>query len=319
MRDSYNREINYMRISITDRCNLRCKYCMPNGVDLVSMDEVLTFEEIVQIVRAAVEIGIVNFKITGGEPLVRKGCSDLVRMIKSVSGVNQVTLTTNGVLLSEHLADLIDAGIDGINISLDTLDREKYQEITGFDELEKVLCAIDAAVDAGVKVKVNSVLQNTSIEENEEWKKLILLAKEKALDVRFIELMPIGSGKDNEGISNKDLIEKINKNYELVEDKEVHGNGPAVYYKPEGFAGCVGFISAIHGKYCNSCNRIRLTATGDLKPCLCYGDRISVKGIDDNDILVDKLRKAVEMKPACHNFEEAGGVTELNKMAQIGG
>ena len=160
MKDLQGRDINYMRISITDRCNLRCKYCMPDGIELLPMSEILTFEEILRVCRQAVELGITRFKITGGEPLVRRGCADLIRKIKKLPGVEQVTMTTNGILLSEYLGELLDAGLDAVNISLDTMNRGRFEEITGFDQLSEVLKSIDAAVDSGLRVKVNVVQMN---------------------------------------------------------------------------------------------------------------------------------------------------------------
>ena len=192
VRDSYGRTIEYMRISITDRCNLRCRYCMPDGAKWIPMSEILTYEEIERICREAVRIGITRFKITGGEPLVRKGCADLIRMIRQIPGTEEVTMTTNGVLLGETLEDLLAAGLDAVNISLDTLIPEKYQEITGADELERVRKSIFMAEKSEIRVKINTVLQKGV--NDEEWKSLAELAKKNKLDVRFIELMPIGQG-----------------------------------------------------------------------------------------------------------------------------
>lgn len=321
MKDLQGRDINYMRISITDRCNLRCKYCMPDGIELLPMSEILTFEEIVRVCRQAVELGITRFKITGGEPLVRKGCASLIREIKSLPGVEQVTMTTNGVLISGYLEQLSEAGLDAVNISLDTLNREEFAELTGADHLPEVLKSIDAAVESGLRVKVNAVLQKG--ENADEWQQLLELAKDRPLDVRFIEMMPIGRGKECMGISNDELLKRIQENYPGVcKDERVHGNGPAVYYHIPGFIGSVGFISAIHGVFCSSCNRIRMTATGELKPCLCYRDTMSVRDAarygTDSDIR-EKLQEAIQMKPKQHCFDVEEDITEQHKMVQIGG
>lgn len=179
MRDKLGRTIDYMRISITDRCNLRCKYCMPEGIELIPTSDILTFEEIVTVCREAVTLGVRKFKITGGEPLVRKGCPELIRNIGRIAGVEQVTMTTNGILLKKNLEALLDAGLNAVNISLDTLNRDKFQEITGFDELDEVLTSIDAAMESGLKVKINSVLQpglNAT-----EWQELLELTKKRRL------------------------------------------------------------------------------------------------------------------------------------------
>ena len=190
MKDLQGRDINYMRISITDRCNLRCKYCMPDGIELLPMSEILTFEEILRVCRQAVELGITRFKITGGEPLVRRRCVELIRQIKALPGVEQVTMTTNGVLLSGYLDELLDAGLNAVNISLDTMNRGRFEEITGFDQLPEVLKSIDAAVDSGLRVKVNVVLQQDK--NADEWQKILEIAERRPISFspRLWILMP---------------------------------------------------------------------------------------------------------------------------------
>ena len=269
MKDSFGREIDYMRISITDRCNLRCRYCMPDGISWIPMEEILTYEEIKVVVEEAAKLGIKKIKVTGGEPLVRLGCPAFVGMLKEVPGIEQVTLTTNGVYLAEYAEELKRNGLDAVNVSLDTLDAERFEKITGRDGLDAVLEGIQAALDHQIPVKVNVVLQK---EENEtEWKALTELTRNRKLDVRFIEMMPIGYGKRFEPVYNEVLLKKLKEEYgELVPDTRKHGNGPAVYYQIPGFEGSVGFISAIHGKFCDQCNRIRMTSTGDIKACLCF-------------------------------------------------
>ncbi len=326
MRDTFGREINYMRISITDRCNLRCQYCMPDGISLVNMDEILTFEEIEIVAKAAIKAGVCRFKITGGEPLVRKGCPGLIKKLKELPGTEQVTLTTNGVLLEDYLNELLAAGLDSVNISLDTLNPNRYEQITGKRELEKVLSGIKAAVRTPLRVKINVVLQKDVNEE--EWRELAELAQKYPLDVRFIEMMPIGYGKKFSTVFNEDLLKKMLKKYEYVEkDTQIHGNGPAVYYRPSDFLGSIGFISAIHGKFCDTCNRIRLTAKGQMKPCLCFGESVDIRALLRSDFSMERkeeqiylaIQKAVLNKPKEHCFEEKGQITEKQKMAQIGG
>lgn len=321
MKDLLGRTVDYMRISITDRCNLRCRYCMPDGIALRPMSEILTFSEIIRVVRQAAELGICKIKVTGGEPLVRKGCTELVGKLKNIHGIKQVTMTTNGILLKENLEGLLAAGLDAVNISLDTLSEEKFEWITGFRRLDAVLSAIDGALETGLKVKVNTVLQPGI--NGEEWEKLILLTRDKRLDVRFIEMMPIGCGRKYPGLSNKELLKMIKEKYGNVErDGRIHGNGPAVYVRIPGFEGSIGFISAIHGRFCENCNRIRMTAAGDIKPCLCYQDSLSVRKAvrDKNDDEVREIiRRAVLMKPEKHCFGENKSVTELRKMVEIGG
>ena len=333
MKDRYNRTIDYMRISITDRCNLRCTYCMPQDISLTSMENILTYEEIIRICTNAAELGITRFKVTGGEPLVRKGCVTLIREMKRIPGVEQVTMTTNGVLLGQYLEELIRAGIDGINISLDTLDVGRYEQITGKNELPDVLENIERAVGAGVRVKLNTVLQSGVNED--EWESIALLASKKPLDVRFIEMMPIGFGKNCRGISGRELLERMKTRWPALGEAEIHGNGPAVYYHVPGWKGSIGLINAIHGKFCASCNRIRLTSRGKLKPCLCYGDTVdlmpilrscsatqksdSFGDIESEDMLRRAIAEAIAEKPAQHCFEQKDHITEESQMVSIGG
>ena len=324
MKDQYGRIIDYMRISITDRCNLRCRYCMPEGVELVPMKNILSYEEIEMVCQAAAKAGIRKFKITGGEPLVRLGCTELIGKIKKIPGVEQVTMTTNGVLLSKYLPELLENGLDAVNISLDTLIPEKYQEITGADELERVRKSIFMAEKSEIRVKINTVLQKGV--NDEEWKSLAELAKKNKLDVRFIELMPIGQGRAENGISGAWVLGKLKEAYgiegEFYPLEGRFGNGPAVYYQLPGFQGKIGLISALHGKFCDRCNRIRMTSTGKLKACLCYADTISVfeaarHGSEEE--IRKCLEQAIRGKPKMHHFEEQNFITEQKNMSQIGG
>lgn len=321
MIDQYGRTIDYMRVSITDRCNLRCKYCMPEDIEWLPMDEILTLEEIADICRQAAMLGIRKIKVTGGEPLVRKGCIDLIKMLKSLPGIEQVTLTTNGVLLAPCAKALFENGLDAVNVSLDTLDAEKYARITGFHALEDVLNGIEEMTKYSVPLKINAVLQHGRNED--DWQQLIEFARERAIDVRFIEMMPIGYGKDFEPVSNTVLLQKLRDFYGMMEpDKRSHGNGPAVYYRIPGFQGSIGFISAVHGKFCSQCNRIRLTSTGQIKPCLCYGRSISIKEAvrsGDKKEMEQLLMQAVISKPDGHCFDNPATITEKQEMAKIGG
>lgn len=329
MIDGYGRTIEYMRISITDRCNLRCRYCMPDGVELVPMSDILSFEEIEEICRAAAGLGIKKIKVTGGEPLVRRGCAAFIGRLKKIPGIEEVTLTTNGVLLTQQIYALCENGLDAVNVSLDTLSRCNYEQITGKDELLHVLEGIQAVLDAGIRIKINSVLQKG--QNDTEWRHLLELAKSEPIDVRFIEMMPIGYGKQFETIYNDDIQQKIREIYpDLQEDTRVHGNGPATYYYIPGFKGSIGFISAIHGKFCDTCNRIRLTSQGMVKPCLCYGKSYNLKEILRNSgeslgtegmklLLKQRLQTAILEKPEQHCFEHLADITEEKDMIQIGG
>ncbi len=326
MLDQFGRTIDYMRISITDRCNLRCRYCMPEDVELVQMRDILTYEEIMEAVRAAVTLGIRKLKITGGEPLVRRGCDRLVAGLKQIPGIEQVTMTTNGVLLEKYLPALAEAGLDAVNISLDTLDRDRFRAITGRDDLPAVLAGLEASLASPVRVKINTVLQKGV--NDDEWLHLAQLAEDRQLDVRFIEMMPIGSGALSEGVSNTELFELLHRQYpSLQADPSVHGNGPAVYFHIPEWNGSIGLISAMHGKFCDRCNRIRMSAQGRIKPCLCYGETADLRDVlraeDGPDARREKLRavlaEAIYTKPQAHCFEEVGKITERNRMIRIGG
>ena len=260
------------------------------------MSHILTYEEIERICRAAAELGIRKIKVTGGEPFVRLGCTDLMRNLKAVSGIDEVTVTTNGQVLERYIDELKEIGIDGINISLDTLDPGRYRSITGRGELERTLRAIDLAAESGIRTKINCLLQK-GLNEDEIFS-ISELAFAKGIDVRFIELMP---------------------------DDSIHGNGPAVYYRRPGVNGSIGLISAIHGIFCSSCNRIRLTSQGKIRPCLCYDTETDVRPFlsRPDDELREAIREAILSKPEAHCFNEenkaAAGSAERRLMSQIGG
>ena len=335
MIDSFGRNIDYMRISITDRCNLRCRYCMPDGVEWLPMADILSYEEIGRVCRAAARLGIRHLKITGGEPLVRKGCPELIGSLKTIPGIEAVTITTNGILLEQHLDRLKLAGVDGINVSLDTLDRRQFADLTGFDRLDQVLSGIRRAVDAGFKVKVNAVSLKLDRDGDGSygWERLAGLAREYPLDVRFIEMMPIGYGKQFETVDHQKLLEQMRQVFPDMEtDTAKHGFGPAVYYRVPGFQGSLGLISAIHGKFCGQCNRVRLTSTGYLKTCLCYEDGVDLRpvlrsvdtGAEDGpdgggQELCRVMEQTIYGKPGAHCFEEPERITEGHNMSSIGG
>lgn len=323
MLDRYGRVIDYLRISVTDRCNLRCCYCMPEGVQDVGLKNILTFEEIWEIVRTGVSLGITHIRITGGEPLVRKGCVDLIRGIREIPGVETITMTTNGVLLGNYGKQLKKAGVDGVNISLDTLDPEEFYKITGKRELQEVLAGIRAAKTAGLPVKLNAVNRKEL-----DPIPLVRYAQEENLPLRFIEMMPVGYGKKYVGRSNEELretLEAVCGKAECMTNREElsrMGSGPAVYYQFSDLKVPVGFISAIHGKFCDTCNRVRLTAEGYLKLCLCYDEgedlrRVLREGEKEN--LRTIMEQTIFRKPAAHCFEHPAEMTETHEMVKIGG
>ena len=323
MLDRYGRVINYLRISVTDRCNLRCCYCMPEGVQDVGMKNILTFEEIWEIVRTGVSLGITHIRITGGEPLVRKGCVDLIRGIREIPGVETITMTTNGVLLGNYGKQLKEAGVDGVNISLDTLDPEEFYKITGKRELQEVLAGIRAAKTAGLPVKLNAVNRKEL-----DPIPLVRYAQEENLPLRFIEMMPVGYGKKYVGRSNEELretLEAVCGNAECMTNREElsrMGSGPAVYYQFSDLKVPVGFISAIHGKFCDTCNRVRLTAEGYLKLCLCYDEGENLRRVlreGEKENLRTIMEQTIFRKPAAHCFEHPAEMTETHEMVKIGG
>lgn len=323
MLDRYGRVINYLRISVTDRCNLRCCYCMPEGVQDVGMKNILTFEEIWEIVRTGVSLGITHIRITGGEPLVRKGCVDLIRGIREIPGVETITMTTNGVLLGNYGKQLKEAGVDGVNISLDTLDPEEFYKITGKRELQEVLAGIRAVKTAGLPVKLNAVNRKEL-----DPIPLVRYAQEENLPLRFIEIMPVGYGKKYVGRSNEELretLEAVCGKAECMTNREElsrMGSGPAVYYQFSDLKVPVGFISAIHGKFCDTCNRVRLTAEGYLKLCLCYDEGADLRRVlreGEKENLRTIMEQTIFRKPAAHCFEHPAEMTERHEMVKIGG
>lgn len=325
MLDQFGRTIDYLRISVTDRCNLRCRYCMPDGVELTSMERLLTLEEIVTVAECAASLGIHHIKLTGGEPLVRRGLPSLLSMLKVIPGIEKVTLTTNGILLPGMLPELLGAGLDAVNISLDTTDPELYEEITGRDALQGAMQALDAAVAAGLRTKVNAVSLDLG-EDN--LRSLIALAKDRPVDVRFIEMMPIGMGKAFPVMDHQQLRRKLAAFYPgIAEDRSFHGFGPAVYLRIPGYQGSIGLISAIHGKFCGSCNRVRLTSEGYLKACLCYHEGADLREIlrrecpeeERKTELKQAMERVIFEKPGEHCFEQLAGVTEEAPMSAIGG
>lgn len=324
MIDNIGRDIDYIRISITDRCNMRCVYCMPEeGVESMRHEEILTFDEIIRIVKRLQKLGFRKVKVTGGEPLVRKGCVSLIRQIKEIPGIENITLTTNAVLLEENMAALYEAGIDGINISLDTLDRKEYESITNRDYLDRTLAGIKAAMkypDINLKINCVPITEDTS-----RLIELARIAKENKIHVRFIEMMPIGLGKRFSCVREAAILEILEKEFgKAVPYEKKMGNGPGHYYAFEDFKGKIGFISAVSHKFCDKCNRVRLTSDGYLKACLQFQDGMSLRDLIRGGCTDEELDEAIKSvllhKPVGHHFEEVQmDEDELRLMAQIGG
>ena len=320
MKDGFGRTIDYLRISVTDRCNLRCRYCMPEeGVDQLSHEEILRYEDILRLASIFAKLGVRKVRLTGGEPLARKGLAALVEGLRAIDGIREVAVTTNGTLLTDQLPGLLAAGLTGVNISLDTLREETFRQITRREGVGRTVAAIDACLAAGLPVKVNCV----PIAPEEELVELAGLAKDLPLAVRFIELMPIGLGKDLCGRREDELRALLERAYGPMAPYEGHlGSGPSRYVAPSGFQGQIGFISSLSHQFCDRCNRVRLTANGFLKTCLQYDRGVWLRPLlgGPDEGLEEAILAAVRDKPAAHQFAKgqvAGG--ERHIMSQIGG
>ena len=299
MKDQFDREITYLRVSVTDLCNLRCRYCMPDGVCKKRHEDILSFEEIAEIVAAAAELGICKVRVTGGEPLVRRGCAELCRMIAAVPGVREIDLTTNGILLERYARELKDAGVARVNVSVDSLDPEKYRDITGGGELGAALAGVRAALAAGLApVKLNTVLIGGF--NDDEIPDFVELTRRAPLELRFIELMPMGGRFGKEAYLPGDAV--LERAPELV--PVPHDGGVARLYRlPDGL-GRVGLISPLSRHFCASCNRLRLTSEGSLKPCLHSDREIPVRGKHGGE-LRETIRQAIYEKPRMHGVLDA--------------
>lgn len=327
--DAYNRPISYLRISVTDRCNLRCVYCMPpEGVPWVPHDSILTYEEIGTVVRAASELGISKVRLTGGEPLVRLGIEELVRTISQVPGIDDLAMTTNGILLSRHAVDLKAAGLQRVNISLDSLRPDRFERITRGGRLEEVLEGMESARRAGLDpIKINSVVIR-GVNDDE----VLDLARRTMVEgwhLRFIELMPVGSGGligdqwRDQVVTAEEIRRKIESALGRLEPARISvGNGPARYYRLPGAQGTLGFITPISEHFCYRCNRMRLTADGQLRPCLVSDEEIDLRtplrrgaGVEE---IKGLLLKGVESKPREHHLTESFS-PRRRTMSQLGG
>ena len=324
MKDPFGRQINYLRISVTDRCDLRCRYCMPEqGIAVKSHDEILSYEEILTFVEMSTNFGINKVRLTGGEPLVRKGIVDFVARINQIPGIKEIGLTTNARKLAPNAKALKEAGLKSINISLDTLDPEKYRYITRWGDLNDVLHGIDQALKVGFdKVKINAVLMKGF--NDHEILDLVNLAKDKPVDVRFIELMGIGQANElaSEYLSTTEIMTHIPGLRKASDDNLINA-GPADYYTLEGYQGRIGFISALSNCFCGTCNRLRLTSDGKLMPCLHSKIEVNVRPYlkeKDLDGLRDAIHGAIELKPSGHKLSNGKQVSDDGRyMSQIGG
>ncbi|NLD20081.1 MAG: GTP 3',8-cyclase MoaA [Clostridiales bacterium] len=317
MIDNYGRNINYMRISVTELCNLRCRYCMPEeGIQKRGHEEMMTAEETIDAAKAAVSLGINKIRITGGEPLVKRGIVRLCREIAQINGIEELCMTTNGTLLRTYAKELKGAGVNRVNISLDTLNTEKYKDITRMGNLQEALDGIEASFEAGFdKVKINVVLMGGF--NDDEISAFVALTMDRPLEVRFIELMPIGGGIDFDKARFVSCQEVLAKAPQL--ESLNMSDGVAGMYRLPGAKGRVGLIRPISCEFCHGCNKIRLTADGMLKPCLHSDDEISIKG-STQDEMVEIIRKAILDKPKMRNQLDADNPSRAGRdMNRIGG
>ena len=315
MKDRYGRTIKYLRLSVTDLCNCRCVYCMgENGVPRLPHSAILSFEEIEEIVRAAVSLGVTKVRLTGGEPLVRRGIDELVRRLRGIEGVEELAMTTNGARLAEYAEALKAAGLDRLNVSLDTLDPEKFRRITRIGELRDTLDGLDAARRAGFeRIKLNTVLMGGV--NDDEIAEIAALAKDGAFDVRFIELMPIGECTDwdrRRFLPAERVLEYLPKG------ERVPSDGVAELWRPAGCRGTVGLIRPLSHRFCADCDRIRVTADGCLKPCLHSAREIPLRG-KHGEALVRTIAEGMQAKPREHHMADGHASESRRGMNRIGG
>jgi cyclic pyranopterin phosphate synthase len=326
MLDGQGREINYLRISVTDRCNLRCQYCMPEtGISHISHNDILSLEEIARLIKVGTSIGIRKIRLTGGEPLVRKNISQLVHYINNIKEIDDIAITTNGILFAPIARELKDAGLNRVNFSLDSMVAEKYRYITRSGNLSAVMESIEKAIALELHpIKINTVIIK-GFNDGEIFD-FVELAYKYPLHIRFIEFMPIGDllfWQKDRLMTGQEIKQHIEQKYLLEESSKVKGCGPANYYNLCGGVGSIGFISPLSNHFCAFCNRIRMTAEGKLRTCLYeQGEtdlRAALKRGSDDEEIRQLFIAALRLKPKRHHMESGWGETNHRKMYQIGG
>jgi cyclic pyranopterin phosphate synthase len=324
--DQFQRPITYLRISVTDRCNLRCVYCMPEeGLPWIEKSEILTFEEIERIVEAGAAIGVRSIRLTGGEPLIRRDLPKLVRKLAAIDGITDIALSTNGMMLAEQIDELVDAGLRRVNVSLDTLREDRFFAIARRPGLERVMDGIDAALRAGLEpVKINCVVMRGR--NDDELAEMAALTRDRAIFVRFIEVMPVEDNLDLQRdayVSSDEILETVRAIGELHPTDGPRGNGPARYFAFAGAHGAVGVISPLSHDYCERCNRVRLSADGRLRLCL-FGDqhidlRTPVRAGASREELMAVFRGSMLIKPERHHLRLGEQSSRMRAFSEIGG
>lgn len=324
MKDTLNRNIDYLRISVTDRCDLRCVYCMPeDGVAPMAHGDILSYEEILRLARIFASLGVRKIRLTGGEPLVRRDLYTLVQRLKAIDGIESVFITTNGMLLADQLPALTEAGLDGVNISIDAVNEALFKKITRRSGVDKVIYSIGAALSyPGLSVKLNCV--PTALNERQLVSMAHKFVRNSRISLRFIELMPVGLGKNQVGKSEAEVRALLEDAFGAMTPLPPSpGSGPCRYYSLPGFTGKIGFISAMSHNFCSGCNRVRLTAGGFLKTCLQYDRGVALKPLlgESDGHIRDVILNTVAEKPEAHHFlgESDGPDNEQRIMSQIGG
>jgi GTP 3',8-cyclase len=324
--DAFRRPITYLRVSVTDRCNLRCVYCMPEaGLPWIAKPDVLSYEEIASIVRAAASIGVRSIRLTGGEPLIRRDLDRLVAMIAAIPGIDDIALSTNALLLADQAPALVAAGLRRVNISLDTLQEDRFTAIARRPGLAKVLAGIEAAIAAGLTpVKINCVVMRGA--NDDELEAFAEMTRERAVHIRFIEVMPVTENVElqrDAWVSSDEVLTRLNALGALRPVPNPHGNGPARTFAYDGAPGTVGVISPLAHDYCETCNRVRLSADGRLKLCL-FGDnmidlRTPLRTGGGEDAIVDILRASMHVKPERHHLALGETASMMRAFSEIGG
>ncbi len=325
MIDKHSRKISYLRVSVTDLCNLRCVYCMPpGGSELSDREKILSLEEILQIIKHGVSLGVNKIRLTGGEPLVRRGITSLIKNISGIGGINDIALTTNGVFLKEYATDLKESGLSRLNISLDTMRADRFADITRGGNIQDVFDGVEEVLKVGFKgTKMNAVVMRG--QNDDEILDFVRYILERDIELRFIELMASGwkNMVDEERfMSSSEIMEKVKEVGDLIPVKQRVGGGPATIYKIKGALGSIGFISAVSKPFCSTCNRLRLTSDGKLRSCLLSGGEVDVRGIlrasnlSEGQLagtLTEAFTKVTNMKPIVHSGKN------MAVMHQIGG